>query len=262
MRALISLAVIPSIVLAAIGTPKSQAQSAKLSADESKQVEGFVRAFNIRLRRSRDLKPFLTEPLASDFLGRVLLDKDDTIPRLSEALISQDNLSDLRRLWIAMSNLAYLSELYVYTTMSVKGVRISELPHAKQYPLAVVRLLQRDPLLVKWWDETESNASDNVIQDAAQLEQLTRTLEKGVVLMRGYFRTHPPELTRQYRKNIVYLSKYYLKTIYVSWCETEAECATLPLHTKTVTINVPVLTLVLAWINGGLKILTVGIIDD
>lgn len=261
MRALISLLVVPSMVLAVIGRPISQSQSIKLSADESKQVKQFVRAFTRRIRHSRDLEPFLTEPPASDVIDKILLDKENCLPAVSATLIAQANLRDLRQFWIATTNLAYLSELYVYATMSVKGVRTYELPLEKQYPPSIVRMLKRDPLIVKLLRASDANTSDDFIQEAAQLRELTKALDQAGVLMRRYFRTQPPEQTREYSRNIAYFSRYSNVLTALS-CDTEAECPGLPLHTRTVTVKVAVLTLMLGWVNGELKILAIGIIDD
>jgi len=79
--------------------------------------------------------------------------------------------------------------------------------------------------------------------------------------MRARFKAHPPEQTSEYRKNIVYLSKY-LRVVGVNTCNSEKACAGLPLHTEMITVNIPVLTLMLARIDGRLKILAIGKIDD
>jgi hypothetical protein len=116
--------------------------------------------------------------------------------------------------------------------------------------------------MADWWRHQDSNSPpDEVVKSIAQLRQLTRTFERAVILMRAYFRIHRPESNSKYQKNLADLSRY-LKVVNVSECDSKAECATLPLHTKTVTVNVPVLTLMLAWIDGKLTVLTVGILDD
>jgi hypothetical protein len=261
MRALILLFLLSFTALGAVDKSPTQTPDDQLSPGESREVEEFVRAFNKRLRLTRDLTPFQTEPPASEMLDKVLLDKDDSLPLVSSDLISRSNLRELRQFWIATLNLAYLSELYVYTRMSVKGIRTYELPHAQQYPPNVARLMKRNPILSKWWKEYDSDSSDQIAKTIEQLRRLTSTYQKAASLMRARFKAHPPEQTVQYRKNIGYLSEY-LKAVDVDTCKSEEDCPGLQLHTKTITVNVPVLTLMLARIDGQLKILVIGKIDD
>lgn len=260
MRALIVLLLVFSTTLIALGKRPSQTPEDQLSPGESREVEQFVREFNKRLRLTRDLAPLQTEPLASEMLDRVLLDKDDSIP-VSKDLISRSNLRELRQFWIATLNLAYLSDLYIYTRMSVNGVRTYELPPAQQYPPNVARTMKRNPMLSKWWKAYDSDWSDQRVKTIEQVRSLTSTYQKAASLMRARFKAHPLEQTHQYRKNIVYLSKY-LRVVRVKTCDKEKDCYGLPLHTKIITVNVPALTLMLAWMDGQLKILVIGKIDD
>jgi len=262
MRVLTAGLLVASIALTVAAAPISQTPGDQLSPRESEEVDQFVRGFNKRIARTHDLTPFLTEPLASKLLDKVLLDKDDVILPIDHRLVSQRNLFELRHFWIAMSNLAYLSDLYVYTRMSVNGVRTYELPPSKQYPRPVLRRLKRDSIMANWWRHRDSNSSsDKVVESIVQLRQLRRTFERAVILMRAYFRTHPPEHNSKYQQNLADLSRY-LKVVNVSECDSKPDCAILPFHTKTVTVNVPVLTLMLAWIDGKLTVLTVGMVDD
>ncbi len=257
MQALIALLLISSTTLTVLGRPPSQTPQTKLSPGESQEVEQFVWAFNKRLRRTRDLTPFLTEPLAGKMIDRLFQEKENSPPLVSQELISERNLSELRKFWIATSNLAYLSELYVYTKLSVNGVRIYELPHRQQYPPNVARLMKRNPILSKWWEESDSDSSRQVAKTIEQVRSLTTTFQEAASLMRARFKAHPPEQTHQYRQNIVYLSKY-LKVVNVDTCKSEKDCAGLPLHTRTITVNIPALTLVLVRMDGQLKILVIG----
>ncbi len=260
MRGIIVLLLVCSTTLTVFGKPLSQSSEDKLSPAESHEVEQFVRVFNKRLRLSRDVTPFQTEPLASEMLDGVLLDKDDSIP-VSKDLISRSNLRELRQFWIATLSLAYLSDLYIYTRMSVNGVRTYELPPAQQYPPNVAPIMKRNPMLSKWWKASDSDWSDQRVKTIEQVGSLTSTYQKTASLMRARFKAHPPEQTRQYRQNIAYLSKH-LGIMRVNTCNGEKDCDRLPLHTKTITVNVPVLTLMLARIDGQLKLLAIGKIDD
>src|SRR5260221_1609961 len=129
MRALISALLVFSTTLTVIGKPRSQAPDKKLSAGESQEVEQFIKAFSKRLKLTRDLSPFMAEPLARATLAKLLLDeKDSYLPFVSQNLVSPANVNELTEFWIAGLNLAYLSELYIYTRMSVQGIRTYELP--------------------------------------------------------------------------------------------------------------------------------------
>jgi hypothetical protein len=262
MRVLTVILLIFSTTLTLIANPRSQAPDKQLSASESQEVEQFVQIFNKRLRQTRDLSSFQAGPLVTATLARLLLDqKDSLLPLVSHNLVSLANINELSEFWIASLNLAYLSELYIYTRMSVQGVRTYELPHARQYPPNVARLMKRNPILSKWWKEYDSDSSDQVAKTIEQLWGVTRTYQRAASVMRAQFKAHPPERTVQYRKNIVYLSEY-LKVVDVDTCNSEKDCAGLPLHTKTITVNIPVLTLMLARIDGQLKLLFIGKIDD
>jgi len=262
MRALISVLLVFSTTLTVIGKPRSQASDKELSAGESQEVEQFIQAFSKRLRLTRDLSLFMAEPLARATLAKLLLDeKDSYLPFVSQNLVSPANVNELTEFWIAGLNLAYLSELYIYTRMSVQGIRTYELTHARQYPPNVARLMKCNSILSKSWKEYDSDSSDQIAKTIEQLRGVTSTYQKAANLMRARFKAHPPERTVQYRQNIVYLSKY-LKVVDVDTCDSEKDCAGLPLHTKTITVNIPVLTLMLARIDGQLRILVIGKIDD
>lgn len=194
-------------------------------------------------------------------LDRVILDKENSLPLVSSDLISPANLGELRKFWMATSNLAYLSELYVYTKFDVTAIRTYELPRAQQYPSAVAPLMKRNPILSRWWKKSSSDFSDPEAKTIEQLRDLTNTFQSAAKLMRAHFKTHPPERTARYKKNMALLSDY-LKVISVDACDTEQDCAGLPLHTKTITVNISILTLMLGKVDGRLRILVVGIIDD
>jgi len=121
--------------------------------------------------------------------------------------------------------------------------------------------MKRNPILSKWGEENDSDSSRQIAKSIEQLRGLTSTYQRAATLMRARFKGHPPEQTRQYRRNIAYLSKH-LGVVRVSTCNREKDCLGLPLHTKTITVNIPALTLMLARIDGQLKILVIGKIDD
>lgn len=262
IRSILVLFLVLSLSCFANGKPRLQTPDEQLSLEESKDVKQFVRRFSSQLRITRDLTPFLTEPLASKMLDKLLLDqKDSVLPWVSSNLISAGNLNELREFWIASVNLAYLSELYVYTRFSVRGTRTHELPHEQQYPPGVVRLLKRNLIVSEAWKDSDSDSADQVAHNIEQLRALIGTLQKGAIGMRAYFKAHPPERTAHYRNNIRYLSRHFtVRNVHT--CSNQEDCGGLPLNTRYVDVNIPVLTLMLVWINGQPKILVIGIIDD
>ncbi len=221
MRTLIVAVLVCSTTLTVIAEPRSQTPEKQLSALESREVEQFVQTFSKRLRLTRDLSPFQADPVVSSTLAKLLLDqKDSFLPLVSHDLVTLTNVNELREFWIASLNLAYLSELYIYTRMSVRGLRTYELPRARQYPPNVARLMKRNPVLSKWWKENDSDSSDQIAKTIEQLRDVTSAYQKAASVMRAQFKAHPPEQTFQYRKNIVYLSKY-LEVVDVDTCNSE-----------------------------------------
>jgi hypothetical protein len=258
---LIVLLLISLIVLAVPRTSPGRTSEEQLSAAESRRVERFVREFERQLKITRNLTPFLNQIAVRAMFEKVLLDKEDPILPVNPDIISRANLVDLRQLGFAMWNFAYLSELYAYTKFDIIGKRFLELPREQQYPPNVVRLMKRSPAALRWWNSSDSNSSKPVARNLDELRAFTRTLGRCGDLMRAYFAAHPPERAVQYRKNIARISDHS-KPFNIHICDGDEDCVGLPLHTKTVYVNIPVLTLGLAVLNDEVRLLLVGIIDD
>ena len=85
--------------------------------------------------------------------------------------------------------------------------------------------------------------------------------EDATVLMRAYFRSHPPEHTSIYKQNLTHL-RDFLNEISVDTCENEPTCVGLPLRTQTMRVNLPVVQLCLVRLNGRLQVLFIGPHND
>jgi hypothetical protein len=261
MRIIITLLLILSMTPIVAGDSLCQTTDEKLSANEEREVREFARRFSERLQITRDLAPFLNQPLASTMLDRVLADTDNPVALVKRDVALKVGRTELRQFYIAMSNIGYLSDLYLYGKFSLEKTRIRDLSPNKQYPPRVARLMKSNPIIAKWWKESDSSELEKIVESVGQLRSLVDIWQKAAALMRKYFRKHPPEQTVKYQKNLAYLAPY-LKEIRIDTCDNEKVCAGLPLHTQSININLPVLQLMLARINGRLEILTVGISDD
>jgi hypothetical protein len=245
----------------ATGVSLCQATDEKLSASEEREIREFARRFSEQLQVTRNLTPFLNKPLASTMWDKVLTDTDDPIGLIKRDVALKVSRNELRQFYLAMLNIGYLSDLYIYSKFSLEKTRIRDLPPEQQYPSNVFRLMKSNPTLAKWWKESDSDEPEKIVESVGQLRSLVDTWQRAAVLMRQYFRKHPPERTAKYQKNLSYLASY-LKEIRVDTCDSEENCAGLPLNTQTINVNLPVLVLMLARINGRLEILMVGVSGD
>jgi hypothetical protein len=236
-----------------------QVSGDNLTAAEELEVGSFVKSFSDHLRLTRNLTPFLNEPVARNVLDKTLADKDMSFVKHDIALkVGRD---ELRRFYIALTNLGYLSNLYIYSKLSLKGVEIRDFPYEKQYPPSVFRLLKSNPTLAVWWNGSASFEPEKVISSVEQLRSLVITGERAAQMMRRYFKSHPPERSRTYQKNVSYLAPY-LKEIKVETCKTGEDCLGFPVHTQFISVPLPVLRLELVRVNGQLKIMIVGLLDE
>lgn len=233
----------------------------KLSAKEEREVQQFAKRFAARLEKTRDLAPYLNQPPASEFLYKVLADPDLADGTVDKHVIAKLGNAELQRFYIALWNIAYLSQTYVYSSVSLQKTSVRDLSTEQQYPAHVVRFMKRNPTFKKWWTNTDSSEPEPAITTVAQFYSVLRTYNDAAGLMRTYFRRHPPEATAIYKLNLTYL-RSFLNEIAVVTCDSEQSCAGLPVGTRTVKINLPVLQLWLVRLNGRLQVLLVGLHDD
>ena len=262
MRIAITLFLMLSIASIAIGNPLTQTNAGTLSVKDEREVRAFARRFAETACLTRDLVPFLNQAPASTMLDGVLSGAEDPIAPVHLELRSKVTRSELRQFYLAMLNIGYLSNLYIYGKFSLEEHAIRDLPFEQQYPVKVARLLKSNATIAKWWKDSDSpDYSEKTVETVRQLRGLLDTWQKAAALMRIHFKTHPPERTTVYRKNIRYLADY-LKEVKVDACDSEKSCAGLPLHTQVIKMNLPVLQLMLVRLNGRLKILAIGLHDD
>jgi len=238
-----------------------QSDDEKLTPNEEQEIKSFVKQFAATIKKTRDLTPFVNTTPASDLMDKVLHDPNDSVGLIDYTLGSRVGRYQLRRFNIAMLNLGYLSELYVYTRFLVKETPIRDLRPAQQYPPNVIRTMKRNALINKWWATKDLDDSDAVLTTVAQFRSMLRTFEQAAALMRVYFRNHPPEQAAVYKRNLIDLEPF-LKEIAVERCSTEQSCAGLPLHTQEIKLKLHVLDLSLVRLNGQLKFLMIGVGHD
>ena len=262
MRIAITLFLMLSITSIAVGNPSTQTDAGTLSVRDEREVRAFARRFAETARLTRDLALFLNQAPASTTLDRVLSGTEDPIGPVQLEVRNKVTRSELRQFYLAMLNLGYLSNLYIYGKFSLKEHAIRDLPFEQQYPVKVARLLKSNATIAKWWKDSDSpDYSEKTVETVLQLRSLLATWQKAAALMRIHFKTHPPERTMVYRRNLRYVADR-LKEIEADACDNEKSCAGLPLHTEVIKVNVPVLQLMLVRLNGRLKILAIGLHDD
>jgi len=238
-----------------------QENNQKLSASEEQEVREFARRLEANVEKTRDLGSYLNNPPASDFFYRAITDPDDSVGIVDKEVISKVGSDQLRRFYIAMWNIAYLSESYIYGRFLFQKTAVRDLLPQQQYPAHVVRFMTRDPTIRKWWKSVDSSDSEKRVTTVAQFYSLLNTWNEAAILMRAHFRKHPPEKTAIYKQNLTYLD-HFLNEIAVETCDSEKECAGLPLRTQTIRVNLPVIQLLLVRLDGRLQVLLVGLHDD
>jgi hypothetical protein len=248
MRFLLSTLILISASCVASAVPQ-----AKLSAVDEQEVRSLVTSFNHRILRTRNLTPYLDTPTASVIVTEWFADND----LLSQDLRIKTRPGELRRFFIAMTNLSYLSTLYIYSRVYVKNGGLREVAPRQQYPAAVFRFLRRNPMISDWW---APNRFSKPMTSAHQLRALTSTFETAAAMIRSYMKTHPPEQTRMYRNNLSWIEPH-LKEPNLETCETAEKCGPYPLHSQFVDVELPVLQLVLVRTNGKFEIAVIGLLE-
>lgn len=239
----------------------NQGDDEKLSPSEEQEVRSFVKQFSATIERTRDLTPYLNKSPASDLMDKVLHDPGYPLGLVDYKLGSKIGKYQLRKFNIALWNIGYLSDLYIYSQFLLEKTAVKDLLPERQYPPNVVTVMKRNALLKKWWATKDSSGSETVLTTGAQVRSMLRTYNQPAALMRAYFKRHPPEQTAVYKQNLIYLEPV-LKDIAVDRCSTAKFCAGLPLHTQEIKVHLPVLDLVLVRLDGQLKIGTIGIPND
>jgi hypothetical protein len=248
MRFLLSTLILISASCVASAVPQE-----KLSAADEQEVHSFVTSFNHRILQTRDLTPYLNTPTANITVNAWFADND----LLSQDLRAKTKPKELQRFFIAMTNLSFLSTLHIYSRVYVKNGGLREVAPREQYPPFVFRFLRRNPMISDWW---APDRFSKPMTSAHQFRALTSTFETAAAMMRHYLRSHPPERTRMYRRNLSWIEPQ-LKEPKLETCETAEKCAPYPLHSQFVNVGLPVLQLVLVRTTGKFEITAIGLLE-
>jgi len=238
-----------------------QENNQKLSASEEQEVREFARRLEAHVEKTRDLGSYLNNPHASDFFYRAITDPDDSVGIVDKEVISKVGSDQLRRFYIAMWNIAYLSDSYIYGRFLFQKTAVRDLLPQQQYPAHVVRFLEQNPTVKKWWQSVDSSDSEKRLTTVAQFYSILSTYQHANALMRAYFKRHPPERMAIYKQNLNHLV-HFLNEIGVDTCGSKQACAGLPLGKQIIRASRPVVQVSLVRLNGRLQVLLIGLHND
>jgi hypothetical protein len=261
MRVLAAVVLILSASAPNLTNVSAQGNNQKLSVKEEQEVREFVKQVAADIEKTRDLTRYLTKPPASKFFYKAIADPNDPVGIVDKNVARKVGSHDLRRFYIVLWNIAYLSESYIFSKFLLEKTPVRDLLPQQQYPAHVVRFLEQNPSVKKWWKNVASSDSEEQITTVVQFYSILNAYRDAIVLMRAYFKRHPPERRAIYKQNLTHLGSF-LNEITVDTCESEQDCAGLPLGTQTIRANLPVLQLSLVRLNGRLQVLFIGLHND
>jgi hypothetical protein len=190
-------------------TPAVQ-QNEKLTPDEELEARTLVAHFFTRWRETEDIAPLIDEFFVNDFADRVRHQPEILLlVELKPELLTTDNRDDLRRHYVAMSNLLHLVfRLYeVYGFINMSEEEREEFDFKKMLPASVWDLFKSNPTMNAIINEelgekalgqtenpdrsTEKQADAKIIQTIEQLRGVTVTLEQADIILRDHLKTLP-----------------------------------------------------------------------
>lgn len=261
MKIVLQFLLVISTLVIFVSDSLSQTTAEKMSTSEEREIREFVDRLSTRLQITRDLAPLLNQPLARKTMDRFLANPNNPVELVKRSVARKVKRTELRQFYIAMSNITYLSHLYLYSSYSLEKTIIRDLAPEKRYPSNVVRLMKSNPIIAKWWKPAQPKEMEKIITTVEKMRSLKDTWQEASHLMRQYFIKHPPAQTKVYEENKLIVERS-LKKIAVETCDSKADCETFPLHTQMITINFPALQIVLVRLKGKLEILMAGIRVD
>lgn len=256
MRVLAALLLILSTSVPGLTNIPVQENDQNLSVTEEQEVREFAGRVAANLEKTRDLSRYLNKSPARKIFNKTIADPDDSL--VDKNVARKVGSHELRRFYIVLWNLAYLSESYVFSRFLFEKTAVRDLSPQQKYPDHVVRFMEQNPSVKKWWKNVDSSDSENHITTVVQFYSILDTFQHATVLMRAYFKQHPPERTAIYKQNLTHL-RNFLNEITVDTC---ANCAGLPSRTRIIRANLPVLQLTLVKLNGRLQVLFIGLHSD
>ena len=155
-----------------------QTDEEKLSPTEEEEVRQFVNPFAATINKTRDLTPYLNRPPASNFLDRVLHDPNDPVGLVDYNLASKIGKYQLRKFHIVLWNLAYLSDLYIYSKFHLQKTAVRDLSPEQQYPPNVVESMKRDSLVNRWWRTKDLSDSETVVRTVGEFRSMLLPLNR------------------------------------------------------------------------------------
>jgi hypothetical protein len=168
---------------------------------KSASYEYVARQFAKRLKETREFRFEDTELFVERFmdchLDEGLKGRDNAIFRqigatVPQGIVNEAGKDELKKYLVARLNFFHLKTLYWLSTRDLVGKWDDSLYKPEEgYPPDVYELLAKNP----------SSLSGSV-QSVQELRSVTPTLEAAVVAMRKYFKSHPPEKTELYKKNM------------------------------------------------------------
>jgi hypothetical protein len=259
MRVLAAVVLILSASVTSLTNVSAQENNEKLSVKEEQEVREFVKRVAADIEKTRDLTRYLTKPPASKFFYKAIADPNDPVGIVDKNVARKVGSHELRRFYIVLWNIAYLSESYVFGKFLLEKTAVRDLLPQQQYPAHVVRFLEQNPSVKKLWKNFEPSGLEEQITTVVQFYSILNAYREAIALMRAYFKRRPPERTGIYKQNLTHLGSF-LYEITVDTCE--QNCAGLPLGTQTIRANLPVLQLSLVRLNNRLQVLLIGLHAD
>jgi hypothetical protein len=222
----------------------------QLSANEVREAREIANRFAQRIQQTKDISPILDELFAGDFLSRhreEIAESIFTDPAHAHTMKIDPN--DLRRYYVGLTNLAYLSELYFFSRhASTSDKRFTD-SLEEMFPPDVLRVIESDPQVM-----ASVNNSLSEIKTTDQLRSLLETIEKAGALLRQHLISDKAEQTDSYQETLADWSKSRdLMKPALNICL--EKCFGLPVGARSIIINVPFFQLTLAKISGRMTIL-------
>jgi hypothetical protein len=191
-------------------TPVEQ-RDEKLTPDEEREARELVAQLFTRWRETEDIAPLIDEFFVTDFADRLHHQPEMLffLELKPELLATTDSRDDLRRHYVAMSNLLHLVcrfyEVSGFINMSEE--EREEFDFKKALPASIWDLFKSNPTTNAIINEelgekaegqtenpdrsTEKQADAKSIQTIEQLRGVTVTLEQANVILRDYLKTLP-----------------------------------------------------------------------
>jgi len=183
----------------------------KLTPDEEREARELVAHLFKRWQETEDIAPLMDEFFVTDFADRLRHEPEILllVELKPELLLTPDNRDDLRRHYVAMSNLLHLVfRLYeVYGFINMTAEEREEFDLKKALPASIWDLFKSNPTTNAIINEelgekaegqtenpdrsAEKQADSKIIQTIEQLRGVTVTLEQANVILRDHLKTLP-----------------------------------------------------------------------